>query len=48
MGLCQEPVDASIKTSLTGRNGILNTMKKGKLRSADFMTLPGSRIKETG
>ena len=32
MNLCQGQVDASMESSFTGSKGILNIMKKGKLR----------------
>ena len=43
--LCQGPVDVSVQASLTRRNGIINTVKKGKLGSPDFTMLPRSTIK---
>ena len=46
MSIHQEPVDVSIKASLSRGNGILNTKKKGKLGSSNFTMLPGGRIKE--
>ena len=45
LNLCQRPVYMAIKASLTRRNHILETMKKGELWSLDLMMLPGSRIK---
>ena len=46
VGLCQGPIDVSIKASLTGRNGILNNIKKGKLRSPNLIMLPVSIIRD--
>ena len=40
LNLCQFLFDASTKTSFTGRNSVLNDVKKGELWSPDFMTLP--------
>ena len=45
VNLCQGPSDASVKASLTKRNGIINTMKTGRLEIPDFTNLAGCRFR---
>ena len=45
LSLSQRPVYTAIKASLTRRNCVLETVKKGELWSPNFAMLPGSRIK---
>ena len=45
VSLCQRPVYMAIKASITRRNHVPETVKKWKLWSPNFTTLPGCRIK---
>ena len=46
VSLHQRPGDVTMKASFTRGNSIVNTVKKGRLGTPYFMTLPGSRIKK--
>ena len=45
LSLCQRPDYMAIKASLTRRNCVLETVKKGEMWSPNFIILPQSRIK---
>ena len=46
VSLCQEPINTALQASLTRRNHIPETVKKGELRSPNLKMQPGNWIKQ--